>query len=97
MNGGPIHWNLICLHVPQGFVLRHSFFPAQIEVILPLSGKYILSGSLDSALRLWNCIKGKAVKRYKVRAVCILALNISSVLFRLISLLSPYFTLFRVM
>ncbi len=30
------------------------------------NGRYILSGSLDSTLRLWNCEKGRAVKRYKV-------------------------------
>ena len=35
--------------------------------VLICAGKYILSGSLDSTLRLWNFVKGRAVKRYKVR------------------------------
>eukprot|EP00955_Chlamydomonas_euryale_P103545 365502-Chlamydomonas_euryale.AAC.3 len=34
-----------------------------------VAGKYILSGSLDSAVRLWDFEKGKAVKRYSVRLV----------------------------
>lgn len=31
------------------------------------AGKFILSSSLDSKIRLWNFEKGKAVKRYEVR------------------------------
>ena len=47
----------------HNYCLGHTDFVSCLEIPMPFSGEYLISGSGDSTIRIWDYLKGKELDK----------------------------------